>query len=146
MCQLLPLFVSVFVFLFVFVFVAVIEFLSEFGKLTSLAFRKCMVWGVPEARRQCFSSSMNSGKNGAGGRTDGQTDEGSIRGPRGPQNLQCEFILHSSTKSCFDVHIYVQLTKLRRSNYRCPWGERFGRSINVQSIRVKCTSHTVTWP
>ena len=28
------------------------------------------------------------------------------------KNLQCEVILHSSTKSCFDVHTYVQLTKL----------------------------------
>ena len=80
MFWLLPLFVSVFV------FVSVIEFSSEFGQLTSWAFRKCMVWGVPEVWRQCYSSSMNSGKIVAGGRVDG-TDRGSIRGPRGPKNI-----------------------------------------------------------
>ena len=63
-----PLFVSVFVFVFVFVpvFVFVFVFWSEFGALTSLAFRKYTVWGVPEAWRQCYSSSMNSGKIVAG--------------------------------------------------------------------------------
>ena len=55
--------------------------LSEFGYLTSWAFGKYTIWGVPEAWRQCFSSSMNSGKIGA----DGWTDRGSIRGPRGPK-------------------------------------------------------------
>ena len=47
-----------------------------------------MVWGVPEVWRQFYSSSMNSGKIVAGGRTDGWTGiEGSIRGPRGPKKI-----------------------------------------------------------
>ena len=71
MSQLLPLFVSAFVFVsvFVFVFVSVFEFSSKFGWLTSWAFRKYTIWGVPEAWRQYFRSSVNSGKISAGGRT-----------------------------------------------------------------------------
>ena len=60
MSLIFPLFVSVFVFVCVFVFVFV--FSSKFGEPTSSAFRKYAVWGVPEAWRQCYSSSMNSGK------------------------------------------------------------------------------------
>ena len=46
-----------------------------------------MVLGVPEAWRQCYSSSMNSGKivGDGTGRVDGQKMEGSTRGPRGPK-------------------------------------------------------------
>ena len=52
-----------------------------------LGFQKCLVWGVHEAWRQCFSSSMNSGEIGAEGWKDGRTGiKGSIRVPRGPKN------------------------------------------------------------
>ena len=56
-----------------------------------------MVWGVPEVWRQCYSSSMNSGKIGA----DGWTDRGSIRGPRGPKKYSriLPYVRHSTNRS-----------------------------------------------
>ena len=112
-----------------------------------------MIWGVPEAWRQCFSSSMNSGKIVAGGRTGGRTDgwtgiEGSIRGPRGPKNSGC-------ARRCQHFHMVRKMGSDGRELFRartsvaeaCLWWQPDGESRRASppvaaSLTASSVAHT----
>ena len=64
-----------------------------------------MVWGVPVVWQQCYSLSMNLGKNVADGWTGRVDIQGSTRGPRGPKKY---LRLPQSTKKYLKLQ---QMTK-----------------------------------